>query len=300
MSITRPSLLPGQAAIARNAAPATNPALTQDASGGVLSPRSHLVGRRGHKLVLDRLIVTMETSDWVQAGTGEGFLLLRTTNQNGGALATKNLGDLLIGVFSGTAGQPERYTLDMDKFGYAPDDEIASDQKEWPSSIAVARFDTTPAAIAATTSVTMRGRYVNQLSEGAKGLKKGLWGSWHTLSGSPVAVAAPGVGFYLRVHTLILMGHAVANATTNLITMGSDGVTPANAPIRRWRNAGANNRSAIRVAMTDIDIPFPENTPVAFSQAGFGAPLHSACAVVGAEICPLPIGNHISKSNTPT
>jgi hypothetical protein len=305
--------LPGSRASARRPLPDTAPrAATIEAIVGFgvtdLGGRSLAIGRKGTQMIVDSFKAQGLGLDWAGsggaagAGTGDGALEIRSINQNGGAGAFKLLDRLRFGTWCSAATGIANFKYDVQKLGYVANTERDASNNAWPASIGFATNSSgtlTHQAYLSEASASVR--YVGF---DHKSVKPGAWGSadgtrTDITSGVTTLIAAPGVGKYLRIHTLFVYALGVTNATTQYVLIGSDPALAVNDRIFWFRSNNFTERCKIDVRLTDIDIPCPENKGVVMSSpAGMR---HSGTnskivVTVGAEICNIGVGNFINKN----
>lgn len=276
--------------------------------GATLGARGLVSGKRGQNFVVDRLFITGHKQDFGSGGNFEGPIILNLTNQSGGGGGVVSINEIYFGRYWPTVNEQRPMLFDIQKMGLVADYDDAT--PIFPPSLGVSQLAVAAATGigALTNDVFASVRFVDQQSEIMRGLKPGAWRaiSGHLNQGPTATLfAAPGLGYYWRIHTICITASAIQNSTTNHITLGMDAV-PVNAPIFRIRVPRAGHNGLLELFMTDIDIPVGENLPIAVhvngSPLSFGDPAALAGRyniVVGAEKCPIGIGKFINKTGVP-
>lgn len=251
------------------------------------------IGRNGQLMVVDRLDIETVGNPGAAATQVVGF---RDANL-GGTAGT----DLYFNLKPKTAGEGWCRELSFDKFGYVAQPDftqvgtgVQASRQEAQRKLAIFSADD---ASTGNETAEIAGwlRYVERESAYQKGIKPGEWGSkiyfaalGAGFTATETVLAAPGAGFFYRIHTLIIFG--VGAATNNRVVVGTN-ATPANAPLIEFYSAVARNGFALQVAMTDTDIPCPENTPVVVGwETGYDS---TGSIIVGAEKCTLSAGHNL-------
>ncbi len=305
---------PGSKAHARRIAPVTAPriqsvefvvASAQVDKGG----KNIAVGRRGAVTVIDNLRFQGNAQDWVSSGggagaaSGDGAFEVRSVNAQPGTYQV--LDRLRFGVWAAAATTTLPFNYDIRKLGYVGNTQRDTSDRPFPDSIGAAMNTAnglSNAVISAECTADVR-----YLSHQHRAVRPGAWGSLDgtrtdLAAGPNEVIAAPGVGKYLRIHTLFIYAIGVANATTQYVLLGDDNNT-AQANWKMWfRTNNINERCKIDVRLTNIDIPMPENkniaisTPTQMRQAGNNTKI---AVTIGAEICDINRGSWVTRTGIP-
>lgn len=139
-------------------------------------------------------------------------------------------------------------------------------------------------------------RYIEKGSAERNGVVRGAWsGTANSLGSSFAMLAAPGTGLHYRIRTLILIGCG-GSTVSHRMTIGTN-ATPSNAPVFECYSSPAEDGYAVQFLGTDLDIPCPENTPIYWAwDSGFNA---RATLVIGCEVAPVALSNHLNLTGIP-
>lgn len=269
-----------------------------------------IAGRRGQVAVVDKIDMSglagnpQSDTGAPFTGIGEGFGFLRSLNANSGTpLEQLPFGLWRPAVTSTNAPIYSPVRLVMEKFGWVPATQVDSLGREFPSSVMYTRLDGSTSLSAFTFECAVQARFVDKLGAQAHDLKEGSWGGVTGAVAGTQILAAPGVGFYWRIHTLFIAGvggvFAGAPAPLNeTIALSDDGNTTQ---IMSWRVTSALERGRVEVALTDIDWPVRENSAISlFTSAGLGtAPAGGYCGMIGAERCPIVTNPFVNLTGAP-
>lgn len=271
-----------------------------------------VAGRHGQVAIVDKLKIVGQVghpagdsaAPW--AGVGDGFGFLRSVNFNGGSLAAKEILPLTLwrpAVNSANVPIYSPAAAVIEKFGWVPTIERDSNGRDFPTSIQYVRTDPAANIGGQTLEVDLEIRWGNLLGDQAHSLKPGSWGGVSGLAAGTSVLAAPGVGYYWRIHTIVIeaVGGAFAGAPAPLnetIALSDDANVTQ---LMSWRVTSAFDRGRVEFIATDIDWPCRENSAITFHpSAGLNvAPTGNYSVLVGAERCPITTNPFVNLTGTP-
>lgn len=280
-----------------------------------LSTTLNLVaGRHGQVAIVDKVRVSGVVGNpqgdtaapW--AGIGDGYGTLRALDYSTGAFVATDSLPLTFWRPAVNSANVPIYTpisITIDKFGWVPRINRDANGRDFPASIQYIRVDPGANMGGNTTEVDVEIRWGNLLGDQAHSIKPGSWGGVSGLVAGTSVLAAPGVGYYWRIHTIVIeaVGGAFAGAPAPLnetIALSDDANVTQ---LMSWRVTSAFDRGRVEFIATDIDWPCRENAAITFhpsaglnTAAGGGG---NYSVLIGAERCPITTNPFVNLTGTP-